>query len=436
MTTDVGTSLDHTWTMVAGFLVMFMQAGFAMVEAGSVSAKNSQGILMKNLLDACIGAIAWFALGYGFAFGGDAEDKGKFIGTSLFFGQHKDYNNAHYVSWFFQWAFCATAATIVSGAMAERVRLLGYAVFMVIMTAFVYPVIVHWTWGGGWLSDGDAGIYKDFAGSGIVHMTGGVAALCGAAIIGPRTGRFDAETSSNFVPHSIPLVVLGTFVLWFGWYGFNCGSTVSMTDGNDNTAALIAMTTTLSGAMSGIVVFFGRLMTSQQHDVCGLANGILAGLVSVTAGCDGVYGWAAIIIGAVGGLIFLGTSALLKKLKVDDPVDAFAVHGACGAWGVVAVAFFNFTSGIFYGGEDAGKLLQWQILGIVCIALWTAVLSSITFFSLKKLGMLRLSLAEEEAGADAHAPFKAYRTSSRVFDRTKSQDKGSDPELQPVPAQA
>merc|ERR1711988_937438 len=248
------------------------------------------------------------------------------------------------------------------------------------MTAFIYPVIVHWTWGGGWLSNGDDGIYTDFAGSGIVHMTGGVAALCGAAILGPRSGRFDADKADKFAPHNVPMIVLGTFILWFGWYGFNCGSTTAMTDGSDNTAALVAMTTTLSAAMGGITVFFLRFAMTKQHDVCGLANGVLAGLVSITAGCDGVYGWAAILIGFIGGLIFVGASALLKKLKIDDPVDAFAVHGACGAWGVIAVAFFNFTKGIFYGSEhdyESGKLLGWQVCGIVVITAWVGGLSAI-----------------------------------------------------------
>jgi len=378
-----------------------------MVEAGSVGAKNTQGILVKNLLDACIGAVFWFLFGYGFAFG---EDSGKFIGSNLFLAQNKDYENNHYVGWFFQWAFCATAATIVSGAVAERVSLHGYAVFMVVMTSFIYPTVVHWTWGGGWLSDGDAGIYTDFAGSGIVHMTGGVAAFWGALILGPRKGRFDPdpEVASTFVPHSIPMVVLGGFILWFGWYGFNCGSTTAMTGGSANTAALVAMNTTLAAAMGGITVFYTKFIMTKQHDVCALTNGILSGLVSITAGCDGVFGWAAVLIGFLGGLIYVGASALMKRMKVDDVVDAFAVHGVCGAWGVIAVAFFNTTGGLFYGGEDATKLLQWQIIGIICITLWTSVLSALTFFALKIAGILRLSEEEEEAGADMHSPSKAY----------------------------
>lgn len=366
---------------------------------------------MKNLLDACIGAITWFLVGYGFAFG---EDEGKFIGKNLFVGQNKDYQNAHYVGWFFQWAFCATAATIVSGAVAERVGLMGYAAFMVVMSAFIYPVVVHWTWGGGWLSDGEDGIYTDFAGSGIVHMVGGVAALWGAKIVGPRTGRWNQENASRFSPHNVPMVVLGTFILWFGWYGFNCGSTTAMTSDSSNTAALVAMTTTLSAAMGGLTVFFLKFYMTRKHDVCSLANGILAGLVSITAGCDGVYGWAAIVIGFVGGILFLTASAFLKKMRIDDPVDAFAVHGVCGAWGALAVAFFNFTGGIFYVGEDAGDLLLWQFIGVVTIATWSSGLSAVTFFILKRAGILRVSLEDEKAGADKHAPSRAYGDNSSM----------------------
>lgn len=403
MAADLAASIDETWTMFAGILVMFMQAGFAMLEAGIVQDKNTQGIFVKNLMDACIGALSWFLVGYGLAFG---EDSGKFIGTNLFGGQNSEFENAHYVSWFFQWAFCATAATIVSGAVAERINLMGYICFMIVLTSFVYPVVVHWTWGGGWLSDGEDGIYTDFAGSGIVHMTGGVAALCGAVIVGPRTGRFDPAKAADWAPHNVPMVILGTLILWFGWYGFNCGSTTAMSGGASNTAALVAMTTTLSAASGGMTVFLGRMLASRTHDVCGLANGILAGLVSITAGCDGVYGWAAVCIGFIGGLVYLGISRLLTKLQIDDPVDAFAIHGACGAWGVIAVAFFNFNQGILYGGEDAGKLLQWQVIGILAIFAWVASISCVVCTVLHIAGVLRLSLEEEELGSNPPSPLR------------------------------
>jgi Amt family ammonium transporter len=398
---------------------MFMQAGFSMLESGTVQAKNMQSILMKNLLDACVGAICWFVLGYGLAFGedkggNDAETTGGFLGANLFFGMNKDYvlqtDSFHYLYWFFQWAFCATAATIVSGAVAERVKLSGYAIFMVLMTSFIYPVVVHWTWGGGWLSkqeSEDQGLYMDFAGSGIVHMTGGVAALAGAAIIGPRTGRFDPENADKFQPWNVPMVVLGTFILWFGWYGFNCGSTVAMYGDAANTAAQVAMTTTLSAAMGGITVFYLKLAQTKQYDLCGLANGILAGLVSITAPCDGVYGWHAVVIGFIGGLIFIGASALLKKLKIDDPIDAFAVHGACGAWGVIAVAIFNVSAGLWYSEMNgnyhmAMKLFGWQCIGIITIALWTGAMSGIAFFGLKIVGLLRVDAQDEVEGGDKH----------------------------------
>jgi Amt family ammonium transporter len=284
---------------------------------------------------------------------------------------------------------------------------------MVVMTSLIYPVVVHWTWGGGWLSDGDDGMYTDFAGSGIVHLCGAVAALCGAAIIGPRAGRWSDEWDAE--PHSIPLVVLGTFILWFGWYGFNAGSTVSMTgDGsaNANTAALVAMTTTLAAGTGGITTFYIRLAMTKQYDIGGLTNGILAGLVSITAGCDGVYGWAAIVIGFIGGFVYCASSALMVKLKIDDPLDAFSVHGACGTWGVIAVALFNVDKGIFYGGprlfgdngdgNHGGKQLGWQIAGIITIAVWTAGLSAPSFFALKQAGLLRVSEDTEKEGGDVH----------------------------------
>jgi len=398
--------VDTTWTMVAGILVMFMHAGFAMLEAGTVQAKNTQSILMKNLLIGCVSSICWWLFGFGIAFG---EDKDKFIGTNLFVAQNKDFmlqdGTLQYVSWFFQWAFCATGGTIVSGAVAERVQLPGFCLFSIVMTTLIYPVVVHWTWGGGWLSeaDGDKGLYTDFAGSGIVHLCGGVAALCGAAVIGARAGRWESTWDPE--PNSIPLVVLGTFILWFGWYGFNCGSTVSMTgDGNANanTAALVAMTTTLAAGTGGLVTFYIRLAMTRQYDLGGLTNGILAGLVSITAGCDGVYGWAAIVIGFIGAWVYCGSSALVKMLKIDDPLDAFSVHGSCGVWGVIAVALFNAEKGIFYGGEGAGKLLGWQLCGIITIALWTAGLSLPTFLALRLLGILRMSKEDEDVGGDAH----------------------------------
>jgi len=318
----------------------------------------------------------------------------------------------HYLYWFFQWAFCATAATIVSGAMAERCTLMGYAIFSAFMTTFIYPVVVHWTWGGGWLTDVG---YIDFAGSGIVHMCGGVAALVGAIIVGPRTGRFDDAKETEFQPHNVPLVVLGTFVLWFGWYGFNAGSTVAMSGKeaeNAQIASLVAMNTTISAGVAGLAVFTIRFALTKKYDVCGLANGILAGLVSITAPCDGVYPWSAAMVGLIGGFFYIGASTFMKKMHIDDPLDAFAVHGFCGAWGVMSVAFFNSESGVFYGGE--GKIIGVQLLGIVAIAAWTAALAGVAFGALRVTKLLRASEDLEKKGLDASCyPSSAYAGRSR-----------------------
>jgi Amt family ammonium transporter len=389
-----------------------MHAGFAMLETGSVRSTSKTTVLIKNLLNICISAGGWFLLGYGLAFG---EDKGMFVGGSLFVGVHADYKlqkvydademSFHYLYWFFQWAFCATAATIVSGSTAERCKLSGFSIFAAIMTTFVYPVIVHWTWGGGWLSEQG---YLDFAGSGIVHLCGGIAALVGAVILGPRTGRFDPARAGEFEAHNVAIVILGTLILWFGWYGFNCGSTVSMTgDGaaNAQTASTVAMNTTLAGAMGGLAAFGIQALMTRTADVAALANGILAGLVSITAGCDGVYAWAAVFIGLFGGLLYLGASAGLKRIKVDDPVDAFPVHGACGIWGVMAVAFFNSEQGVFFGGE--GKIIGVQLLGVLAIVAWSGLLSLAIFVVLRQMNLLRKTSTEvKEPDSPAFSPPK------------------------------
>merc|ERR1719160_1602402 len=255
--------------------------------------------------------------------------------------------------WFFQWAFCTAGCSIVSGGVAERIRFPAYMLFAFCMTSFIYPVVVCSTWGYGWLetfkkdSKGNpiAG-YIDFAGSGVVHLTGGIGALCGAAILGPRSGRFDAEKADEFAPHSFPLIVIGTFILWFGWCGFNPGSTLAMGDaGTALKAALVMMNTTLAAAVGGVTVFLVMYGITKKYDCGNLCNGILAGLVSITAGCSNVESGSAFAIGLVGGLIFVGSSALIKKVQIDDPVDAFSVHGACGIWGTLAAALFDFGSG-------------------------------------------------------------------------------------------
>merc|ERR1719487_1451135 len=305
--------------------------------------------------------------------------------------------------WFFQGAFCATAATIVSGSMAERTKLQGFAIFTVMLTAFLYPVVVHWGWSGqGILNDGEASIvgatYNDFAGSGIVHMVGGVAALVGAIVVGPRTERWSMP--EDFAPHNPALCVLGTLVLWFGWYGFNGASTLSMKSSEDAfSSALVCMNATLAPSVAGLVVFLLRsyVFAPKCFDVMAICNGILGGLVSITAGC-----------GSVGP----GESLLMVKLKIDDPLDAFAVHGVCGLWGVLAAGLFGEGNGAFYGGDQ----LPVQIVAIILITLWVGVPSLLVCVGLKAAGMLRVLDEVQMEGLDKHehTPVSAKKTMEDV----------------------
>eukprot|EP00933_Yihiella_yeosuensis_P021999 TRINITY_DN1731_c0_g3_i2.p1 TRINITY_DN1731_c0_g3~~TRINITY_DN1731_c0_g3_i2.p1 ORF type:complete len:477 (-),score=111.63 TRINITY_DN1731_c0_g3_i2:454-1845(-) len=413
-----------------------------MVEAGCCRAKNVQNILLKNLTDVAMGTMGWWMCGWAFAYSGPMKDvdgtaykDNRFIGYEQFFGHHfltqgKDGSTqiptTGMLNWFFQWAFCSAAATIVSGGVAERVNFPGYCIFSLIMTAWVYPVVVSWTWGYGFLADiNDVG-YMDFAGSGIVHMAGGVGALVGAIIAGPRTGRF--EFPDEFTPHSLPLVVLGTFILWFGWYGFNCGSTLGLSSASTGQmAAHVAMNTTLAGATGGLTVFILRLIiTKGLYDIGGFCNGILAGLVSVTAPCGNIECGSAFGVAIVGGLLYEGASRLLKLAKIDDPIDAFAVHGACGAWGTLAAAFFDWGKGLDYyhgwSGFDCmtkdGKCasgygtqgIAANIVEVIAIACWVGFFSVLIFLPLRFSGFLRATDATQDLGMDTvkHSPSKAY----------------------------
>jgi Amt family ammonium transporter len=421
---DYNESLDTIWMLLAALLVFFMHAGFSLLEAGSVRFKNTQNILAKNLIVVTLGFLCWYAWGYALALGvPETGAATQFGGNAGYFMNNFWGAKSSFRGWFFQGAFCATGATIVSGAMAERTQLKGFATFTIVLTSVIYPIVVYWGWSGeGFLNytkDGESvsligPALIDFAGSGIVHLVGGVAALCGAIAVGPRQGRFEAD-ASGFDAHSIPFCVLGTFCLWFGWYGFNPGSTGSMHDkGTANTAGLVAVNTTLAPCAAGLLVFLlrAKIVEPRLLDVGGFCNGILAGLVSITAGCAAVEPWEAILIGLFGGAFYQGASMLLKKVRVDDVVDAVPVHGACGIWGIVALGFFgNPASGIggnglFYGGSQIGT----QIFAGLAIILWTGALSLLIFLPLRKLGFLRLSDEFQETGADMmeHSPRKAY----------------------------
>eukprot|EP00443_Scrippsiella_acuminata_P015445 CAMPEP_0115201290 /NCGR_PEP_ID=MMETSP0270-20121206/17549_1 /TAXON_ID=71861 /ORGANISM="Scrippsiella trochoidea, Strain CCMP3099" /LENGTH=459 /DNA_ID=CAMNT_0002614697 /DNA_START=29 /DNA_END=1408 /DNA_ORIENTATION=- len=421
-------SLDTIWMLLASTLVFFMHSGFSLLEAGAVRFKNTQNILAKNLVVVTVGFLCWYVMGYPLAFGA-VENSNQFAGGTGFYMAGFWANKDSLRFWFFQGAFCATGGTIVSGAMAERTQLKGFITFTVLMTSIIYPIVVYWGWSGSGVFNftDEAGESKsvvgppliDFAGSGLVHMVGGIGALCGAVIVGPRKGRYDPETEAHFQGHSIPLCVLGTFFLWFGWYGFNPGSTGAMHDkATANVAGLVAVNTTLSPCVSGLLVFLLRatVVSPKLLDVGGFCNGILAGLVAITAGCANVEPWEAIMIGIVGGLLYQGASMLLQKLGVDDVVDAFPVHGVCGLWGILALGFFGNPdegmggNGAFHGGDQFGT----QLFAGFLITIWTAGLSVMIFLPLRLLGMLRMGDEFQDAGADImeHSPCKAYNASS------------------------
>mmetsp|Transcript_30419 Transcript_30419/g.76217 ORF Transcript_30419/g.76217 Transcript_30419/m.76217 type:complete len:445 (-) Transcript_30419:211-1545(-) len=411
---------DAFFLIWAGCLVFFMQCGFAMVEAGTVRMKNTKNILLKNMLDACMGALVWYLVGYGVAFGGDNTFLGNATGSYAI--HDNDWSSSYtaegvnWAFWFFQFPFAAAAATIVSGGVAERCTLTAYLTYSAVITGFIYPVIVHMFWdSAGVISAFNSGSpllggVIDFAGSGVVHMTGGVAALAGATMLGPRIGRFDSDGKPVPMPgHSSVLQVLGVFILWLGWYGFNGGSTLSVfTSQYSRDLARVCVTTTL-GAASGALSSFAFVHTTTHiWDVPAVGNGVLAGLVSVTANCVVIDPWAALIIGGIGGVIMQCASKLVLKLKVDDPLDAFAVHGSSGMWALVATGIFARpeysynglgSHGFVYPG-DKPDLLGVQVAAIAIILAWVGGTSTILFASLRLLGVLRVPADIEEAGMD------------------------------------
>jgi len=418
---DHGEALDTIWMLLAGLLVFFMHAGFSLLEAGSVRFKNTQNILSKNLLVVTLGFLCWYAVGWAVAYGVTDGDPNKFTGFTEFFAARFWDDKTKFRNWFFQGAFCATGCTIVSGAMAERTQLKGFAIYSILMTSWIYPVVAYWGWSGSGLlsykDDNGKGVsafgppYMDFAGSGIVHLVGGIGALLGSICVGARKDRWNAAKQDEFAAHSIPFCVLGTFCLWFGWFGFNPGSTLSMkTKGDAATAGLVAMNTTLAPCIAGLVVFALRAVLPPRFlDVGGFCNGILAGLVAITAGCAFIKPWEAIIIGFIGGIVYQAASMLLKLVKVDDVVDAFPVHGACGIWGVLALGLFGNDdegiggNGLFYGGDQ----LRVQVMAVVVIVAWTGIQSAFVFLPLRLLRCLRLSDDYQDTGADAmkHSPY-------------------------------
>jgi len=399
--TGVEIGLNTLWVLLAAFLVFFMQAGFGMVEAGFIRAKNACNILTKNFLDFCIACLSFWAIGYALMFG---ASKAGLIGSSGFFlnGVEPVTNGVPtYAFWLFQAAFCGAAATIVAGAMAERMKFEAYLAYTVIISGLVYPIIGHWVWGGGWLSRLG---FMDFAGSTVVHATGGFAALVGAALLGPRIGKFNRDGSANAVPgHNIPLASLGVFILWFGWFGFNPGSSLSgLAAGLNSRVALNTNLSACAGTVSAMVVvwvFYGK------PDLSMAMNGALAGLVAITAPCAYVSVGAAALIGAVAGGIIVAGVALLDRVGIDDPVGAVPVHGLNGLWGTLAIGLFGQkallggnAAGLFYGGGL--RLLGVQALGVAACVGFVLLTMGAAFVVIDKLIGLRVRESEELRGLD------------------------------------
>lgn len=393
-------SVDTIWVLLATVLVFFMQAGFAMVETGFTRAKNAGNIIMKNLMDFSLGSAAFWILGFGLMFGlGSDGEALRFVGVPDFFVQ-REYGSTFPTAAFliFQTVFCATAATIVSGAMAERTRFISYCLYSVVISAVVYPISGHWIWGGGWLSVLG---FHDFAGSTAVHMVGGVAALIGAKILGPRIGKYTEDGKAKAIPgHSLTLGALGVFILWFCWFGFNGGSTVSMTgDGSMLSASSIFVTTNLAAAFASIATMILTWVRYKKPDISMTLNGALAGLVGITAGCDVVSPVGAAFIGILCGVVVVFAVEFFEKIaRIDDPVGAISVHGVCGALGTLLVGLFATDGGLLYGGGFA--LLGIQALGVGSVILWVLVTMTVVFTILDRTTGLRVSAPEEIAGLD------------------------------------
>ena len=427
-------AMDTVWVIIAAAMVMFMQAGFGLVETGFTQAKNACNIIMKNLMDFSVGSIAYWAVGFGIMYAAGNS----FMGTTGWFLAGADNSPAtgdayigvySALSWtsvsleckyFFQLVFCATAATIVAGAMAGRTRFVAYLAYSAVISGLIYPVVGHWIWGGGWL--GKLGML-DFAGSTVVHTVGGWLALTGAIVLGPRLGKYKTNGGKKVtraIPgHSIPLAALGVFILWFGWFGFNPGSTMAASPDIAHIAAATNIAAA-AGAVSAMLIYwvmFGKPDTSMT------LNGALAGLVGITAGCAFVSLASAVIIGLIAGvLVVLGVLLLERVLHIDDPVGAFAVHGLCGVWGTLAVGLFaqnvfqpGSGNGLFFGGGL--KLLAVQALGVGSVVLWCLACGFILFYTIKALIGLRVSKEDElkglditEHGMEAYAGFQIFVT--------------------------
>ena len=381
---ELTTYIDNLWILIAGILVMFMQPGFMLVETGFTRSKNSVNIVMKNFMDFSVGAITYWAFGFALAYGGSTL--GGFVAYGNFFLEGDS------TTYFFQVVFAATTATIVSGSVAERTKFSSYLLFQPFICGVIYPIVTHWDWSGqGWLTDLG---FIDFAGSGVVHMVGGFAALAGIQVVGPRIGKFDDNGKPNSIPGSSMVAgALGVFILWFGWYGFNVGSALSAVGVN---LAAIAVTTTLSASAASISAMYTSMIAGKPN-VGMTLNGALAGLVGITAGCANVNNLGSVLIGSVSGVLVVYSINFIEKKGLDDAVGAVSVHGICGAWGVFAVSIFDTSEGLLYGGN---ALVIPQLIGIAAIGAWAYTTSFGVLKIIDRMFGLRVSKEEEIAGLD------------------------------------
>ncbi|XP_058109109.1 ammonium transporter 1 member 3-like [Magnolia sinica] len=428
--TSVTDSINTVYLLFSAYLVFVMQLGFAMLCAGSVRAKNAMNIMLTNVVDAVIGSISYYLFGFAFAFG-SGSNSNPFIGTTFFALKDVPNDTYDYSYFLYQWAFAIAAAGITSGSIAERTQFSSYLVYSSFLTGFVYPVVVHWVWSSaGWLSTsytnsllfGSGAI--DFAGSGVVHLVGGIAGLWGAFIEGPRVGRFDAFGQP--VPmrgHNATLVVLGTFLLWFGWFGFNPGSFTKIlvsypdapSEGNWTGVGRTAVTTTLAGSTAGLVTLFGKRLLVGHWDALDVCNGLLGGFVAITSGCAVVEPWAAIVCGFIAAWVLIGLNVVALKLRFDDPLEATQLHGGCGAWGLIFTGLFakeEYVVQAYNSGEKGvnrpfGLLMGggWGLFGaqaveILAIVGWVSVTMGPLFYLLHKLRLLRIPPEDEVAGLD------------------------------------
>ncbi|XP_072985222.1 ammonium transporter 1 member 2-like [Typha latifolia] len=426
---DTTSAVDTTYLLFSAYLVFAMQLGFAMLCAGSVRKKNAMNIMLTNVLDAAAGALFYYLFGFAFAFGSPSNP---FIGKQFFGLKKLPETGFDYPFFLYQWAFAIATAGITSGSIAERTKFTAYLVYSAMLTGFVYPIVSHWFWSAdGWASAsrnaGEALLFKsgviDFAGSGVVHLVGGVAGFWGAFIEGPRHGRFDPGFDGLILRgHSASLVVLGTFLLWFGWYGFNAGSFLTILKsygppgsihGQWSAVGRTAVTTTLSGSVAGLTTLFSKRIFISHHwsliDVC---NGVLGGFVAVTSGCSVVDPWAAVICGFISAWVLIGMNRLAARFKYDDPLEAFQLHAGCGTWGIIFTALFareNYVNevyqgrpgrpfGLFMGG--GGRLLAAHVVQILSIIGWVSFTMGPTFFILHKLRLLRICYDDELQGMD------------------------------------